>query len=163
MISSPDIPQRPDSLLSLDLEDGEANSDEGRPTSTSTGATTDSSNSTAPTSMSHSSTTTGMTKRYHALHELLSSERAYASDLALIREVHIPLALGEVFDFCQSSTFTPRASRQPFTVKESHAHFTELATISEDVIHREALTTSAVAHLIIRMWCVHVQKAVEDD
>ena len=34
------------------------------------------------------------TKRYHALHELLSSERAYASDLALIREVHIPLALG---------------------------------------------------------------------
>lgn len=36
-----------------------------------------------------------MTKRYHALHELLSSERAYASDLALIREVHIPLALGE--------------------------------------------------------------------
>ncbi|KAG6853668.1 hypothetical protein C0991_002466 [Blastosporella zonata] len=35
-----------------------------------------------------------MTKRQHALHELLSSERAYASDLALIREVHIPLALG---------------------------------------------------------------------
>ena len=34
------------------------------------------------------------TKRYHALHELLSSERAYASDLALITEVHIPLALG---------------------------------------------------------------------
>ena len=34
------------------------------------------------------------TKRYHALHELLSSERAYASDLALIREVHMPLALG---------------------------------------------------------------------
>lgn len=36
-----------------------------------------------------------MTKRQHALHELLSSERAYASDLALLREVHIPLALGE--------------------------------------------------------------------
>ncbi|KAG6849358.1 hypothetical protein H0H93_009141 [Arthromyces matolae] len=36
-----------------------------------------------------------MTKRQHALHELLSSERAYASDLALIREVHIPLALGQ--------------------------------------------------------------------
>ncbi|KAF8171877.1 hypothetical protein BJ912DRAFT_860280 [Pholiota molesta] len=41
------------------------------------------------------STTTRMTKREHAMHELLSSERAYASDLALIREVHIPLALGE--------------------------------------------------------------------
>ncbi|KAF9562949.1 Dbl homology domain-containing protein [Agrocybe pediades] len=36
-----------------------------------------------------------MTKRQHALHELLSSERAYASDLALLREVHIPLALGQ--------------------------------------------------------------------
>ena len=36
------------------------------------------------------------TKRYHALHELLSSERAYASDLALIREVHIPLALSNI-------------------------------------------------------------------
>jgi hypothetical protein len=97
--------KRPDSLLSLDLEEaeGEANSDEGRPTSTSTGTsgrtttTTDSSNSTAPSSTLAS--TTGMTKRHHALHELLSSERAYASDLALIREVHIPLALGEVLLF----------------------------------------------------------------
>lgn len=35
-----------------------------------------------------------MTKRVHALRELLSSERAYASDLALIRDIHIPLALG---------------------------------------------------------------------
>ncbi|KAJ6623940.1 hypothetical protein B0H10DRAFT_2213000 [Mycena sp. CBHHK59/15] len=33
-------------------------------------------------------------KRQHALHELLSSERAYASDLALVLEVHIPLAQG---------------------------------------------------------------------
>ena len=97
--------KRPDSLLSLDLEEGEGegNSDEGRPTSTSTGrttTTTDSSYSSAPSSASapHSSTT-AMTKRHHALHELLSSERAYASDLALIREVHIPLALGEVFFF----------------------------------------------------------------
>jgi hypothetical protein len=39
-----------------------------------------------------------MTKRQLALHELLSSERAYASDLALIREVHIPLALGEFLE-----------------------------------------------------------------
>lgn len=33
-------------------------------------------------------------KRIHALMELLSTERAYASDLALIRDIHIPLALG---------------------------------------------------------------------
>ncbi|KAF8131885.1 hypothetical protein EV363DRAFT_1398292 [Boletus edulis] len=37
---------------------------------------------------------TVMSKRVHALRELLSSERAYASDLALIRDIHIPLALG---------------------------------------------------------------------
>ena len=36
-----------------------------------------------------------MTKRQHALHQLLSSERAYASDLALIRDIHLRLALGE--------------------------------------------------------------------
>ena len=40
-----------------------------------------------------------MTKRQHALHELLSSERAYASDLALMRGIHIPLALGKPFFF----------------------------------------------------------------
>ncbi|KAJ2922173.1 hypothetical protein H1R20_g14923, partial [Candolleomyces eurysporus] len=40
-----------------------------------------------------------MTKREHALHELLVSERAYASDLARIREVHIPLALAELAVF----------------------------------------------------------------
>ncbi|KAF7968579.1 hypothetical protein HWV62_30067 [Athelia sp. TMB] len=35
-----------------------------------------------------------MTKRTHALIELLSSERAYVSDLSLIQQIHIPLALG---------------------------------------------------------------------
>ena len=35
-----------------------------------------------------------ISQREHALLELLSSERAYASDLAFIRDVHIPLALG---------------------------------------------------------------------
>jgi dynamin-binding protein len=36
----------------------------------------------------------GLTKRTHALLELIESERAYASDLALIRQVHLPVALG---------------------------------------------------------------------
>ncbi|TFY79776.1 hypothetical protein EWM64_g4239, partial [Hericium alpestre] len=40
-----------------------------------------------------------ISKRTHALLELLSSERAYASDLALIRDIHIPLALGEQTPF----------------------------------------------------------------
>jgi dynamin-binding protein len=36
-----------------------------------------------------------ISKRNHALLELLSSERAYASDLALILDIHMSLALGE--------------------------------------------------------------------
>lgn len=38
-----------------------------------------------------------MSKREHALNELLSSERAYASDLAFIRDVHLPLAFGTYY------------------------------------------------------------------
>ncbi|KAL5512483.1 hypothetical protein ACEPAG_3136 [Sanghuangporus baumii] len=40
-----------------------------------------------------------VTKREHALKELLSSERSYASDLAFIQNVHIPLALGKQAPF----------------------------------------------------------------
>lgn len=65
-------------------------------------------------------TTPPLTKRQHALHELLSSERAYASDLALIREVHIPLALGK-YNRTYSNLVLPthhsrpyNTSRQPF-------------------------------------------------
>jgi hypothetical protein len=47
--------------------------------------------STSSLAMSHAPP---VSKRTHALHELLSSERAYASDLAFIRDIHIPLALG---------------------------------------------------------------------
>lgn len=50
-----------------------------------------------PASSSSSLVQPPMSKRQHALHELLSSERAYASDLAIIRGVHIPLALGSSF------------------------------------------------------------------
>ncbi|TFK66039.1 hypothetical protein BDN72DRAFT_163537 [Pluteus cervinus] len=53
-----------------------------------------------------------MTKRHHALHELLSSERAYASDLALLRDLHIPMALGQTvpFQFMPVSPPTSSAS-----------------------------------------------------
>lgn len=37
-----------------------------------------------------------LTKRQHALQELLTSERAFAQDLLLIHDLHIPLALGSV-------------------------------------------------------------------
>ncbi|KAG5642208.1 hypothetical protein DXG03_003399 [Asterophora parasitica] len=66
----------------------------------------------ATTSSSSSSLAPPMTKRQHALHELLSSERAYASDLALMREVHIPLALGYhvPLNFISPSTPPPLSS-----------------------------------------------------
>lgn len=55
--------------------------------------------STIRSSASASSSTPALaahiTKRTHALTELLTSERVYASDLAIMRHVHIPLALGQ--------------------------------------------------------------------
>ena len=44
-------------------------------------------------------TANGISKRTHALIELIESERAYASDLALIRDIHLPVALGKCFYF----------------------------------------------------------------
>jgi hypothetical protein len=61
---------------------------------------------------------TGLTKRTHALLELIESERAYASDLALIRDIHLPVALGTCLLFLFpiaffSSTDTPHFSLRP--------------------------------------------------
>ncbi|KAG6830948.1 hypothetical protein H0H87_006709 [Tephrocybe sp. NHM501043] len=69
-VESKSLPPRPESPISIEDENSSSSSS------------------------SMSPAQSPMTKRQHALHELLSSERAYASDLALIREVHIPLALG---------------------------------------------------------------------
>ncbi|EPQ55477.1 hypothetical protein GLOTRDRAFT_138986 [Gloeophyllum trabeum ATCC 11539] len=63
------------------------------PIDTLESTSTDSSSLLPPTITAQ--TTASVSKRTHALLELLSSERAYASDLALIRAVHIPLALGQ--------------------------------------------------------------------
>ncbi|KAG8880308.1 hypothetical protein FRB97_000921 [Tulasnella sp. 331] len=52
----------------------------------------------ASTSSSHGTGTTpgpSASKRQHALLELLSSERAYAADLAVVRDIHIPLSRGQ--------------------------------------------------------------------
>ncbi|TFY58626.1 hypothetical protein EVJ58_g6306 [Rhodofomes roseus] len=50
-----------------------------------------------------------VSKRVRALEELLSSERAYASDLALIRDIHIPLASGQPAPF-PAAPATPPSS-----------------------------------------------------
>lgn len=44
-------------------------------------------------------------KRVHALLELLSSERAYASDLAITRDYHIPMASGALALFAMECAF----------------------------------------------------------
>ena len=55
----------------------------------------DSSTGSSPISNNAMSPLPAVSKRNHVLLELLSSERAYASDLAFLRNIHIPLALGE--------------------------------------------------------------------
>ncbi|KAF9649486.1 hypothetical protein BDM02DRAFT_3186246 [Thelephora ganbajun] len=64
----------------------------------------DSSTGSSPILNNSASSPPAISKRNHALLELLSSERAYTSDLALIRDIHIPLALG------QSSPFNPNTN-----------------------------------------------------
>lgn len=54
----------------------------------------DETSSSAPSSLHLSTSGCQVSKRTHALLELLTSEQSYASDLALIRDIHIPLALG---------------------------------------------------------------------
>ncbi|KAJ4471540.1 hypothetical protein J3R30DRAFT_1091686 [Lentinula aciculospora] len=61
------------------------------------------------------------TKRQHALHELLASERAYASDLALVREIYIPLAIGH-----------PMLSNIPISPPQSSASSSRTLSIASD-------------------------------
>ncbi|KAJ7578277.1 hypothetical protein C8J56DRAFT_797853 [Mycena floridula] len=75
-----------------------------------------------PSSSSNSSLvhTPSLTKRQHALLEVLESERAYASDLALIRQVHIPLALGQAVTFNPTpSSSSSSSSRTVSTASDS--------------------------------------------
>lgn len=74
------LPHPPDSVISLVSLDDDDDLDL-------------SSSASARSSLMHTPAVT-QSKRTYALLELLSSERAYASDLALIRDIHIPLALG---------------------------------------------------------------------
>ncbi|CDO76744.1 hypothetical protein BN946_scf184813.g14 [Trametes cinnabarina] len=63
-----------------------------------------------PSASARSSLTAVTSKRTHALLELLSSERAYASDLALIRDIHVPLALGQPAPFHATPATPPGSS-----------------------------------------------------
>lgn len=91
------LPPDQDDELTLDysdeIEDEDYDPDPSQPSSTDS-LTLGVPTSPAPAGPTTPNQPTVMTKRVHALRELLSSERAYTSDLALIRDIHIPLALG---------------------------------------------------------------------
>lgn len=78
-----------------------------------------------------------ISKRKHVLLELLSSERAYASDLALIRDVHIPRALGlpvSLLSAQETSIAPPDNTNPPMTkedVKIVFGNIEDLAVFSE--------------------------------
>lgn len=96
------LPPDQEDELTVDYSD-EIEEDDYDP-DTSQQSSTDSFTLEIPTSPAPAGSTTPnqptvMTKRVHALRELLSSERAYTSDLALIRDIHIPLALGRSHPF----------------------------------------------------------------
>lgn len=92
------LPLPPDQDDELTIDYSDETEEEDYDPDPSQPSSTDSFTLELPTSPAAAPTTpnqpTVMTKRVHALRELLSSERAYASDLALIRDIHIPLALG---------------------------------------------------------------------
>jgi hypothetical protein len=55
----------------------------------------------------------GKSKRQHVLFELLETERIYSSDMALVKAVHLPLALGLKIDFGpMGSTTSARSSAE---------------------------------------------------
>jgi dynamin-binding protein len=58
----------------------------------------------APSSL-HLSASCPTSKRHHALLELLTSERSYSTDLCLIRDLHMSLALGAL-----ANPFVPKPS-----------------------------------------------------
>ncbi|KAK0188547.1 Dbl homology domain-containing protein [Armillaria mellea] len=69
------------------------------------------------------------TKRQHALQELLTSERAYASDLVLVREVHMPLARGQDIELASSSSSSAMDS-PPMTPEDARVVFGNIADLA---------------------------------
>ncbi|KAJ7099366.1 hypothetical protein B0H15DRAFT_771497 [Mycena belliarum] len=73
-----------------------------------------------------------LSKRQHALHELLSSERAYASDLALILKVHIPLGVCAACRPFPALISLPYSTAQgPMTAEDIKIIFGNIADLAE--------------------------------
>ncbi|KAL0955621.1 hypothetical protein HGRIS_001854 [Hohenbuehelia grisea] len=103
----------------------------------------------SPVSAQTRASKSALTKRQHALHELLSSERAYASDLALIKDVHIPLALGQpaAFHIPASATKTSNNARTLSTASSSttssFASATSVGTTSTSATSAASVASSS--------------------
>jgi hypothetical protein len=95
ILSPTSLAFRPDSPESMSSPEERSPSQVRRESTSSRSVSIVNANSPSSSRPCLASQPTAMTKRQYALHELLSSERAYASDLALIRDIHLPLALGE--------------------------------------------------------------------
>ena len=93
-----------------------------------------------------------ITKRTHALTELLSSERVYASDLAIVRHVHIPLALGQPPHFqippsndaSSSQHYTSSSDPPPMTAEDVRVIF---SNIEEMAIFADAFAERIESHM----------------
>ncbi|KIJ95101.1 hypothetical protein K443DRAFT_683282 [Laccaria amethystina LaAM-08-1] len=103
-----------------------------------------------------------MTKRHHALHELLSSERAYASDLALIREVHLPLALGQTVPV-HNLPASPPSSSASSSRTQSTASDSSTASLGPPMTQEDAKTIfSNIAELALfsDLFCEELEAAL---
>ncbi|KAB5591604.1 RhoGEF domain containing protein [Ceratobasidium theobromae] len=79
------------------------------------------------------------TKRTHALLELLSSERAYASDLALVRDIYLPLARGRPSSYPLPSAAHKQPDAAPMgahDVKVVFANIEQLAAFADELTDR---------------------------
>ncbi|CAE6533226.1 unnamed protein product [Rhizoctonia solani] len=90
-------------------------------------------------------------KRTHALLELLSSERAYASDLALIRDIFLPLAQGRPTTFplppSVGSLMFPMHKDPPMSaqdVKIVFGNIEELASFADELSERLEVALGSV-------------------
>ncbi|KAL0569147.1 hypothetical protein V5O48_012821 [Marasmius crinis-equi] len=112
-----------------------------------------------------------LSKRQHALLELLASERAYASDLALVRDVYIPLALGHPAHIDIPPQPVAAATATPITPPNSSASSSRtLSTASSDSGPSAAPMTpedakiifNNIAHLaeLSDLFCDQIQEAL---
>ncbi|KAH7334935.1 hypothetical protein B0J17DRAFT_95100 [Rhizoctonia solani] len=90
-------------------------------------------------------------KRTHPLLELLSSERAYASDLALIRDIFLPLAQGKPTNFplppSVGSLMFPMHKDPPMSaqdVKIVFGNIEEIATFADELSERLEVALGSV-------------------